>query len=269
MSSMLKKFVLLSAAVVLGGFILFGTSAWRHVSHGVHRARQALDDSVPIQFQLEQAESMIEDIIPEIEASKEVVAEEQVEIRYLTSEIHRLSHQQSEEEVRIKDKTAALAVVPASVSIAGRPYSKLTMENEIRLALKKHQNTASLLESKRRLLEARERSLEAAKQKLNAVIGEKENVEIAVEQLKARLREAEALEASGSRFHLDEGKLAQVQGILSRCRKRLDVAQQLIENEHGSLLSPPTVLESQGDVAEEVQKYFGVHAVESLAPTVR
>ncbi len=266
---MLKKILILSTAVVVGGFVLFGTSAWRHVSHGVHRARQALDDSVPIQFQLEQAESMIEDIIPEIEASKQVVAEEQVEIRYLTSEIHRLSSQQMEEESRIKAKTASLSATPASVSIAGRPYSKVTMENEIRLALKKHQNTSSLVESKRRLLEARERSLEAARQKLNAVIGEKENVEIAVEQLKARLREAEALEASGSRFILDDGKLAQVQGILARCKKRLDVAQQLIENEHGSLLTDPVASDAQGDVTEEVSRYFGQPAVATVSPLTR
>jgi chromosome segregation ATPase len=258
---MIKKIFVLSAVLVLGGAVLFGTSAWRHLQHGVHKARQTLDASIPIEFQLERAETMIEELIPEIEASKRVVAEEQVEIRYLGQEIARLEAHQEEEAQRIRTQTAALKAMPSAFPVAGRDYSRASVENDIRLALKRHQSTAALLESKRRLLEARRRSLEAANRKLETTVAEKENLAINVEDLRARLREAQALNATHCRLDLDGGKLAEVQKILARCRKRLDVAQQLLENEHATIGELPDLQAPPESVVVEVERYFGVPAV--------
>jgi hypothetical protein len=129
------------------------------------------------------------------------------------------------------------------------------MENELRLALKKHQNNQSLLESKKRLLDARQRSLQAARQKLDAVVAEKENLTVAVEQLRAQLRETQALEATTNRYQLDDTKLAEVKETLARVRKRLDVAQQVIENEAGATIDLPQDVPSV-DVTAEVDRYF-------------
>ncbi len=263
---MVKKIVIGAGVVTVLAFLVFGPAAFSHVKHAFHWARESVHDAVPIEYQLEQAERMIEDIIPEIEASKQVVAQEQVEIRYLTEEIARIERIQSGEGERIQARNAVLKAGEGPLVIAGRPCSRTVAENELRIALKKHQNNSALVESKRRLLDARRRSLAAGQHKLDTVCGEKENLEIAVEQLRARLRETQALEATSAKLVLDDTKLAEVQEILGRCRKRLDVAQQLLENEAGSLIETPGADEVPvTDVTAEVDRWFGRQPAEAGA----
>ncbi len=196
------------------------------------------------------------DVAVVLDGVRRVVAQEQVEIRYLQDEIARLERVQTEDGARIQASSAALKSGTVQLVVAGRPYSRSGLENDVRLALRKHQTNHGLLESKRRLLDARQRSLAAAQQKLTAVCGEKENLVIAVEQLRARLRETQALEASSCRIDLDDTKLAEAKETIARVRKRLDVAQQLIENDSGGILEIPET-DPQVDVTSEVDRYFG------------
>jgi hypothetical protein len=256
---MLKKIIIGAGALTLLATLIAGPAVFRHAKNAFCWARESVNDAVPLEYQLEQAERTIDDIIPEIEANKRVVAQEQVEIRYLGDEIDRLSKVQAEDGERIKVHNAALKTGRPEFVVAGRSYSRAVMENELRLALKKHQNNQSLLESKRRLLEARQRSLQAARQKLDTVVAEKENLAVAVEQLRAQLRETQALEATTNRFQLDDTKLAEVKEALARVRKRLDVAQQVIENEAGATIELPQDVPAV-DVTVEVDRYFSNRA---------
>lgn len=263
---MFKKIIIGAGALTLLAVLFVGPAAFSHVKHAFHWARESVQDSVPIEYQLEQAERSIDDIIPEIEASKQVVAQEQVEIRYLGEEIGKLERTQAQDGDRIKAHNASLKSGSAAFVVAGRPYSRPVMENELRIALKKHQNNEALLESKRRLIEARQRSLQAARQKLDAVVAEKDNLAVAVESLRAQLRETQALEATSSKMRLDDTKLSEVKDVLARVKKRLDVAQQLIENDAGAIVDLPAEVPAT-DVSAEVDRYFAPRTERAAAAT--
>jgi peptidoglycan hydrolase CwlO-like protein len=254
---MFKKLIIGTGTVVVLAVVFVGPAALTHVKQAFGWVRNEIKDAVPVEYQLEQAEATIDEIIPEIEACKRVVAQEQVEIKYLENDIAKLSTEQEKDTEILQAHNASLKSGQPVFYVAGRSYSRTSMERELRLALRKLQTNESLLESKRRLLEARQRSLEAAKQKLGAVCAEKDNLKIAVEQLRAQLRETQALEATSSRFHLDDTRLAEVKDLLTRVRKRLDIAQQLIENDAGAAIDLPEVSTEATSVTVEIDRYLG------------
>lgn len=255
---MIKK-ILIAAAIVIGiGFFLLGPAVFSHVGHVVDRARASVEESIPLEYELQRAEGMVEDILPEIEACKRVVAEEQVEIKDLERDIAQRTERQERYARRIQARNEMLKTRRVDYKLAGRSYSRAELERELRLALSKYKQHAALIESKRRLLDARRRSMQAARQRLSKVMGEKENLLTRVEHLRARLREVQAMEAAGERFALDASGLAEAKKVLNRCRKRLDVAQKMLENEEGVILDLEDVAQDLPpvDICKEIDRYF-------------
>lgn len=254
---MFKKMLFGAGTLMVLAVVVLGPAAFMHIKQAFGWVRNEVKDAVPVEYQLEQAEATIEEIIPEIEACKRVVAQEQVEIRHLEEEISRLDAVQTQRSELLMAHNAALKSGQTVLTSANRAPSRPALERELRLALRNHQNSESLLESKRRLLEARQRSLQAAQQKLVTVCSEKENLKVTVEQLRAQLRETQALEATSSKFHLDDTRLGDVKELLARVRKRLDVAQQIIENEAGATFELPEPITEATSVTVEIDRYFG------------
>ena len=266
---MFKK--LMIGGVVLGvvAFLVLGPALLSHAGQALSWARTKVENSVPIEYELERAEGLIEDILPEIQACKQVVAQEQVEIRYLEQEAARLGKRQTEERGRIHVRNAALKDQAREVLVAGRSWPRTRIETDQVRALDAYKHNEALLESKRRLLDARRGSLEAATARLAAVCSEKANLETTVEHLRAQLRQTQALEATTRTVALDDSNLGRAKELLERCRKRLDVAQQMLENDIGMTYPQMELEVPVSDITLEVDRYFQVEeapvAEETLA----
>ena len=52
---MWKKLVFTGVTAAIAAFILFGTSAFTHISHGVGWVRGQVEENVPIEYKLEKA----------------------------------------------------------------------------------------------------------------------------------------------------------------------------------------------------------------------
>jgi peptidoglycan hydrolase CwlO-like protein len=255
---MFKK--LMIGGVVLGvvAFLVLGPALLSHAGQALSWARSKVEHSVPIEYELERAEALIDGILPEIEACKQVVAQEQVEIRYLEEESARLGKRQTEERGRIHVRNAALKDQAHEVLVAGRSWPRARIETDQVRALDAYKRNEALLESKRRLLEARRGSLEAAVARLSAVCSEKTSLEMTVEQLRAQLRQTQALEATTRSVALDDSNLGRAKELLERCRKRLDVAQQMLENDVGVTYPRLELDVPVSDITLEVDKYFQI-----------
>ena len=253
---MLKKMVIGSTVLVVVGCILV-PGVGSHIGHLFSQAKSGIQNALPIEYELERAERMIEDMIPEIEARKHEVAEEQVEIRYLKDEIARLGRKLGRDAERIQGQSEALKTEKVSFTYGGRSYGRKQVEHDLRIALQHHRRNAALLASKQRTLEASEGAMREARNRLEAVCVAKARCETQVEELRARLRALQAVEATTNRVEIDDSSLARAKEILARCTRRLDVAQQVIENEAGSVVSLPEVPFETSDITLEVDRYFG------------
>ena len=77
---MLKKGLLgLAVAALLGTFVL-GREAVSYVRAGCQNVRNAVKEEVPIEFEIERARTMVDQLIPDIRQCMHVVAEQQVRV---------------------------------------------------------------------------------------------------------------------------------------------------------------------------------------------
>lgn len=263
---MLKKLLILVGGAAVVGYLALGTNLFSYVGTTAGVIKDEIGSSIPVEFELKRAEKLIGEIIPEIQASKKVVAQEEVEVEYLRNDIASLDQDQSKLHRRVMVQKSALEGGATKCSFGGRTYTRTQVENDLSESFERYRNNDSLLESKRRLLESRESSLAAAKQKLERVKVEKERMENLVETLYAQLRQVQAMEASSSTVVLNDGALSRAKELIARCQKRLDVAQRMIANEDGDAKIEIDV-ELEGveprDIVFEVNEYFARESTEA------
>jgi len=254
---MLKKLFVAGIGVAVVGFLVFGTGLGSYVETAASMVKEKVRGSIPLEFEIRRAESMIEGIVPEIRACKKVVAEEEVAVEYLQDEIASLTKAQRQNRSAIEIQRAALERDDPVYFFGGQRYTPTALKIRLERSFDEFRNNDTLLESKRRLYDARVASLEAAKTKLEKVRLEKSRLEHQVQNLYAQLRQVEAMEAHSSRFVFDDSKLARARNVLDRCKKSLDVAQKMIENDR-AFTEGFVVVEGMEDrdILSEVTRYF-------------
>ncbi|MEO6593923.1 MAG: hypothetical protein ABIP94_04135, partial [Planctomycetota bacterium] len=130
-------------------------------------------------------------------------------------------------------------------------------------------NNVAILKTKRTLIERQSRAVEAAKQRVTAVRCEREALEDQVRSLKTQQLQVEALTAQSSRFDLDSTALSQAKEVISTVRKRLDVAQRMLENDMVFQGEDPMALAvEQRNVLKEIEELFAAGGVTAVATEV-
>ena len=101
---MLKKGLLgLAVAALIGTFVL-GREGVSYFRAGCQNVRNAVKAEVPIEFEIERARSLVDQLVPDIRQCMHVVAEQQVDIEHRQTQL-------AQKEVEIaKQKDAILAL---------------------------------------------------------------------------------------------------------------------------------------------------------------
>jgi chromosome segregation ATPase len=253
---MLKKIFLFAGIAAVAGFLILGTGLGSYVSTGIGIASSKVQQSVPIEFEMKRAEALIDGIIPEIQACKKVVAQEEVEMDYLRHDIAEIEKTQGKSYEKIRLQQAALKRGEEQYFFGGKAYTRTQVENDLEKTFEGHRSAETLLESKKRLLAARSKSVDAARVRLENVKTEKDKAETLLQNLVAQMRQVQAMEAVSNKFSLDGSKLNQAKDLLARCQKRLDVAQRLIEEDVITTDTIPIDTPGARNIVEEVDAYF-------------
>jgi hypothetical protein len=83
------KFRLIQTVVVvtLGVLLTAGTGVWSYLRTSQRIVKKEIQDAVPASFQLERLQQMVDDLVPEIQKNRVVVAENEVDVQKLRQEI--------------------------------------------------------------------------------------------------------------------------------------------------------------------------------------
>ena len=83
------KKILIGAAVLatLGTFV-FGRDVVSYMKTAGNSVREAVKSEVPVDFEVERARKMVEDLVPDIRRCMHVIAEQQVDVETLQQEMH-------------------------------------------------------------------------------------------------------------------------------------------------------------------------------------
>ena len=121
---MLKYGAVGTAGLCLLGGLFFGRDAASYVWSSAKSVQTAVKDSVPIEFELQRASDLLEEIIPEMHANVRLIAAEEVEIAALKEDIRSSDQNLAEERIRVAKLRDTLNVQKVAYTLGSYDYSR-------------------------------------------------------------------------------------------------------------------------------------------------
>ncbi|MFB3891804.1 MAG: hypothetical protein ACE15C_07250 [Phycisphaerae bacterium] len=237
------------------GLLAFGSDLFSYVSSSAHAVRKAVKDSVPVEFELRRAHDLLEQIIPEMQANVRLIAQEEVEVANLQTDIQQSDAALAAEKTRIQKLSAMLETPQVSYYISGRDYPREQVKDDLAGRFDRFKEAQQILDGKRSLLANRQKSLAAAVASLDKTRATKTLLESKIAGLEGQYRMVQAASA-GSEFKLDNTKIAQTEKLIAQIKTRLDVAQRVLAHEARFVQPIPVETITDKDLLTQVKDYF-------------
>jgi len=265
---MIKKVLFVVAGVAIVGALLFGRDAISYVTTTAGCVKDSVRDSFPIEFQIERARRMLNDLEPEIKRNLHAIAEEEVELERLQKRITEAEanlDRQKENVLRLKTD---LAQGKEAFTYAGREFTADEVRADLAHRFERYKTNEATLKTLHETYSARERSLTATRQKFEGTLAAKRQLEVEVENLMARQQQIAAAQTT-SEYNLDDSKLARVKELISDLRTRQEVAVRLANIEGDYHEAIPLDETTPANIVEQVTDYFAGSApsADSVAVT--
>jgi len=257
------KWMLLGGAALGGaGFLFLGTDFPSYVGTFASSMRESVAGSIPVDIELKRAESLIRQIDPQIDTCKRDLARAEVELEELQTSVVHLEKVVDGEERKLRTGAKLLSGdgSGAQVQLASDLGSRRRVSVDLQRTKDSYVNNVAILKTKRTLIERQSRAVDAAKQRLLAVRTEREALEDQCRALKTQQMQVAALSAHSQRFDLDSTALSQAKEVIATVKKRLDVAQRMLENDMVFQGEPDELAIESRDVVKEIHDLFATAA---------
>ena len=254
---MIKKALFTVVALGLVTVFVFGRDAASYVTTTYHRVTGAVKESVPIEFQIDRATSMVRDLEPEIRRSMHVIAKEEVAVEQLNKQIASAEDKAGKDKREILRLQADLSQNKDVYRYASRNYSAGEVKQDLARRFNRFKVTDDTLTSLKSMRDARDRNLDAAQQKLSAMVDARRKLAVDVENLKAKHKLVQVAQAT-SDYQFDESQLARAKELITDIRTQLDVAAKLANADVNVQAEIPLDESAATDITDQVAEYFGL-----------
>jgi peptidoglycan hydrolase CwlO-like protein len=270
---MIKKALMGTAIAAVVGGLVFGRDLFSYAKTAGNQVREAVKSEVPLDFQIDRARKLVEELVPEIRKYMHEIAEQQVEIERLTGEI-------GEKQARLDQQKDAVLALKADLASgkdtfvyasASRTYSADEVRRDLGRRFERFKVAASTLDKERQILNARQRTLEANQKKLEELLNSKQDLQVQIAELEARWKSIQAVE-SFSTLEIDDSRLARAKSLIAELDKQLDVKDHLLAAE-GKLtgeipVEVDAIPDETTDVSRQIDAYFGVTESPDVAANI-
>ena len=254
---MLKKGLVIGAAVVLLLGLFFGRDAASYVRASVDKVHRTVKDSVPVEFEIERARKEIEALQPEIKKNKHLIAREEAAVARLEREVTRSEEQLAKDQSDIFRLKADLDSGTENFRYGDRTYTVSQVRTDLKNRFTHFRTSESKLDSLQKILLARQSGLKAAQEKLQAMMAAKRQLEVEVENLEAQLKMIEVAKTT-SEMNFDDSQLSRTRELINEIKTRLEVEQSLANAEPTYTdRIPLDEPDSDQDISDEIAEYFG------------
>ncbi len=226
----IKLATIAGIGLVAGGALLFGTDAGSYVRSSFRSVQHAAKDAIPIDFELRRARDLLDDIVPEMQANIRIIAQQEVEIANLKTDVAQNTRSLSDEQARVTTLRDSLATSQTNFCMGGITYSREQVKDELARRFDRYKEAEVVLAGKRRLLENREKALAASMQMVERSRSQKALLESQIESLQGQFRLVQAASV-GSKVGVDNSKLAQTEKLIGQIKTQLDVAERVLAHE--------------------------------------
>lgn len=252
---MVKKGLFAGGAVLLLVGLLFGRDAFSYATTSAGWVRQSVRDSVPVSFELERARQMIRDLDPEIQRNMHLIAKEEVDVQGLKDQLATGEKNLTKNRSEIERLTKDLKRGESTFVYCGKSYTSRQVEADLTQRFETFKVKQATCEKLGQILAARERGLTAGREKLKAMQAAKQQLEVDVANLDARM-EMVRVAQSTSEINFDDSHLSRTKDLVKGIGTKIEVAEKLVNAETtypGQIdLEEP----ASSNITEQITKYF-------------
>ena len=252
----MKKCLAAGALGLLGLGAVASTGAWSYVKTGVRTASTSVRDSMPVDWEIKRARQMIDELDPEIQDNMLKVTRERVEVRKLAEQIAdktQLLSKSRSDIMRLRDdlESGSTRFVYDKIN-----YSEDQVRDELRRRFAQYTAHDATNQKLEKILAARQKNLTAATAKLDEMLAAKNELEVRIEELEARLTLVGVAEASSS-ITVDNSLLSKTQELLDEIGTKIEVKEQLVASAGAMQGSINLDDEAAPELLDEIASYFG------------
>lgn len=257
---MIKKGLFGLAVMALLGTFVFGREAVSYFRAGCRNVQNAVKAEVPIEFEIERAKTMVDQLIPDIRKCMHVVAEQQVDIERMQAEIVQRETEIGKQKSAIMAMRSDLGTGKPTFVYASHTYGASDVKRELASRFERFKAAEEILTADRKILTAREQALVANREKLENMMHAKKELEVKLEQLQARVHTIQAAETV-SRLAIDDSNLTHARKLITDLNRQLDVKQRMldVEGKFVSMIPVEQIApEAPTDLDQQIDAYFNV-----------
>ena len=229
-SKFLKPVAVVAVSVVVLGFLLFGRGFSSYLRTGSREIQRAAQESVSVEFELQRARDMVDEILPQLQANVRLIAEDEVEIAALEKDIDKGRESlllQQEKLAGLRDK---MSVQQVSYEVGRRTMTRDMLKQELASQFDRYREAELILGGKEKLLETRRQSLANALKMHDRAKHQKLQLEQKIEALVAKHRLVQT-SAMGSKAEIDQSQLSEADKLVAQIQRRLDISQRVLAHE--------------------------------------
>jgi len=216
-----------TATAALVGGLVFGSDLGSYIKSSTRCVTSAMKDNVPIEFELRRARDLLEDILPEMQASIRTIAEQEVELASLKAEITDGDRALAEQKGKVAKVRECLATPGNSYSIGQVIYSRDELKDDLARRFERTKEAEMVLSGKRRLLTNREKALQSSLAMFERTREQRSLLENQIAALENQHKMVQ-MASVGSGVQIDHSKLAQTEKLIADIKKQLDVAERVL-----------------------------------------
>lgn len=260
----LKKVFIGAAGTLLAGGLVLGTGMVSYVRTASNEARTAVEDQIPIEFQLKRAQDMLQnELEPEIRQMKHAVAEAEVEVEQLTARLDERAADLAKKREELMARNDQLKSGNGSFVVQNVSYTREQMTKDLEKRLDRVKTVEKTFESERQVLAAKKRALSESEAKVVELLGAREELALQIKQLEARASAVAAAETiQGTAY--DDSKLTAVREILTKVKAKVEVREkELVLGGQESDLIPVSTSPEAASVTDQVDAYLGAKPSET------
>ncbi|HUG18838.1 MAG TPA: hypothetical protein VMM56_07650 [Planctomycetaceae bacterium] len=258
---MIKKALLGVGLALLIPILIFGRDAGSYVKTAGESVRKAVKNEVPPEFEVQRIKDMVDHLAPEIRQCMHVIAEQQVDIEHLNEQIVARADGLADQEKILLSMTHDVDSGVKNITYANHSYTNEEVQRDLAYRFEKFKVAKEALERDRKILKARDKALKSNQKKLDEMLTQKQDLEVKVAELDARLQSIQA-QSTISELNFDDSKLAQTKQAIRDLNKTLDVRERMldVESKFVDLIPTEDVRPVPENLSAEIRGYLGREA---------
>lgn len=251
-STLARGGVVLTAAALLYSF---GSDGLSYITTAGRLVKDHVKVSVPVEFELERARTMVSGLVPEVRHNLMSIAQEEVGIEHLRKDVARVEADLFQEREHLLKMRSDIENKSGSFKKGIRVATTEEVREELARRFSRYQTSEATVVAKQQLLEARERSLIASRAQVDNMLNVKKDLELQIEQLEARLK-TQQNQAVTSEIAIDDSQVSKCRQLVDDLRIRLEVADRIMATNGKYSDVPVPTLTNSADIGEQIDRHF-------------